>query len=219
MEMLPILDPDTGRVVGFAERVYAGTHGLWHPHVVLVPVRPEDGHVAVQTRSARHAAAGKRDLFGGHVAFDREFLAAMLGEALDLAAVVRETALREADEELRLVGPDGTPTRLVPEALRQVGPVGDLAWDSGTGNRERSTLFVATLPRGATLHKVDLVDGVPTPVEITWLALEGLVAAHAAGQWGFDGAALRVLGRLAEDAVFGQRLREALGAASAGTPG
>ena len=215
MELVPIIDPDTLRLVGFADRTWAGTHGLCHLHVVLVPVFP-GGRVAVQTRPAGRPAAGHHDFFGGHVGLAPEMLGILLGQPANLESIVRAAALREANEELRLVRGDGSPAMVAPGDLVMVDRLGAFLWDDRRGNVERSTLFLVPVPDGCALHKIDLIEGRAVAVEVTALGLDDLLAKYRTGAWSFDGGAARVLRRLTDDAAFHEHLARALQGVAAG---
>jgi hypothetical protein len=75
---------------------------------------------------------------------------------------------------------------------------------------ERSTLFLVPISEGSALHKVDLVEGRPVPVEITGLRLDDLLGKYRTGTWSFDGGAARVLRRAADDATFHEHLLRAI---------
>lgn len=106
-------------------------------------------------------------------------------------------AIREANEELRMIREDGYP-EVVKEHLLIIGDIGDFPW-SGRQNVERSTLFVVKIPRGCAIHPMDDIKGIFKPVETEFLTLDEVLEKYRKKQWNFADGAERVLKRFNEN--------------------
>lgn len=161
--MIPLVDELNGAltVVGFAEREWAHKKSICHLTSLLIPVHP-DRRVEIQIRDSRKDFPGCRDFFGGHVALDKEFWPLLLGQPFSISALVMASAVREANEELRVSEPDGrgetAPHVLNSSDLRRVREVGAARWD-GIGNVERSTVFVVPIKSGLRICPMDDIHG------------------------------------------------------------
>jgi hypothetical protein len=126
MELIPLVEPKF-TLRGFAERKWAEAKGLAHLTTLLLPVF-RDRQVLIQIRPERKSFPGCCDIFGGHVTLDAALFSGLLGEPIDLERVVLLAAVREANEELRLIDTRGsTPHQhvVIEDELIRVGELGE----------------------------------------------------------------------------------------------
>ncbi len=213
-ETIPVLWPDTLKIAGMVERKYAHEHGIPHATVLLLVVGASDSKVAVYRRSTRQSYPGRRDFFGGHCTLGGLEVPS-LGGKRDIANLFRNTAIREANEELRMTRRDGRPflitTKNASRYLRRLGGLGEFSVRHPK-NVERSSLFTLRIPKGVSINPCDEVAGKTFPVRVEWLALRELLAEHQGNREGFADGADRILTRAAHDAQF----RAVLGKAAHG---
>lgn len=195
MELIPIVDENL-EIKGFAEKRWAEKNRLCHMTALLIPVRCEDHTVAVQIRPEGASYAGYHDFFGGHVALDKEYWGLLLGEKVDVTALVWSTALREANEELRMINPDGYPEIITKQHLTIIGDIGDFPWN-GIHNVERSTLFLVKIPRNCSIHPMEDVGGRNVKVKTEFFSLNEVMDKFE--EWDFADGAERILLRFKEN--------------------
>ncbi|OHB63689.1 MAG: hypothetical protein A2Y77_17965 [Planctomycetes bacterium RBG_13_62_9] len=175
MEMIPVVD-DALDLKGFAERKWAEKKGLCHLTTLLIPIIQQRGRrlVTIQVRDWRKSFPCCRDVFGGHVAMDKEFWLLLMGVPFDLPELVMAAAVREANEELRMCNKNtGHPCILDEKDLRRVGAIGEAQW-TGKGNVERSTIFLVAIRQECCIHPMDDIEGVFHPVktqDVDWQQL------------------------------------------------
>ena len=198
MELIPIVESNTLELKGFAERKWAERNRLCHLTTLLIPVRSDDAKVAIQIRPEGKSFAGYRDFFGGHVTLDKEFWAFLIGQRFDLQFIVWSAAIREANEELRMIREDGYTEIITKEHLVIIRDIGDFPW-SGQQNVERSTLFVVKIPHGCLIRPMDDVKGIFVPVKTEFLTFDEVLEKYRKKQWNFADGAERVLKRFDEN--------------------
>lgn len=198
MELIPIVDFDTLELKGFAERKWVERNRLCHLTALLIPVRCEDGKVVLQIRPEGKSYAGCRDFFGGHVTLGKEFWAFLVGQEFDLKPIVWSTAMREANEELRMTREDGYPEIITKEHLTIIENIGSFPW-IGKQTVERSTLFIVKIPHNCLIHPMDDVNGKFVPVKTEFLILDEVLEKYRKNEWKFADGAERILKRLSEN--------------------
>jgi len=148
-----ILDESTNMVVGVGGKSEVHAQGRLHASVLLL-VRSEDGRLMLYRRHAEQSFPNCLDLFGGHY------------EPRD-APHPRNTALREASEEIRFIS-GGMRVQLDPQWLVRLSESFELE-SMDSHNRERSTLFGIRLPPGVLTEAAgditDSGDAVPAMAE------------------------------------------------------
>lgn len=203
MEFTPVVD-ETLKIKGVVDREWAERIRLCHVTVLLIPVLCESKKVALQIRPEGGSYAGYYDFFGGHVALDREFWGLLLGEKVDLASLVWSTAVRKANEELRVTGKNGYPEIVSEKDLRIIGNIGEFAWN-GIHNVERSTLFLVRIPQGCSIHPMEDMRGRNVRLKTEFLTLDEVVDRFEKHEDFADGAR-RILLRIKEDSVLFQEI-------------
>ncbi len=202
-EIIPVVWPDDLRIAGAVERKFAHQFGIPHLTVLLIVVRTVDAKLAVYVRSAKQSFAGSTDIFGGHCAADSATCLTSGTPALE--SLIRETAMREANEELRMSKTNGTSivfdTENAEHTFRQVGEFGQFTVDTPQ-NVERSTLFLVKLSEGISINPCDEIDGEVIPVQVEWLSLDELLADYQQQRRPFADGAGRVLKLANDDAQF-----------------
>lgn len=157
-ELCLVIDPRDMSIVGAEPRRVVHDRGLPHATVLILPVLGSSEDAVVQKRPQGKSYAGCRDFFGGHACTTNRLTAARLS----LQAVCDETVLREANEELRLRGPDGLPFQLnlhdMGQFLRQIDVAGAFPCAS-PHNVEYSTLYVLRIPDRYTFQAMDDING------------------------------------------------------------
>lgn len=208
------------KLAGFVTREMAHSHGIPHATVLLVPVSlNQTGELTILTH---RRPAGKEtdpetwDMFGGHVEVIAENNVLELPPTWDspetLHALVDETAIREANEEIRMVGFQFTAAHLY-----RFGSYGD--FESGTQvpgshNVEYSTVFVVALPQGrADVQAVDTVMKDSVEVEITDLptrmwTIDALLNEYVQNSHRFADGIGRILSRLSKQPEMRQRFQD-----------
>lgn len=206
-EIIPVIWPDDLRIAGAVERKFAHQFGIPHLTVLLIVVRTVDAKVAVYVRSAKQSFAGSIDIFGGHCAVDSATWPISGIPAPE--SLIRETAIREANEELRMTKADGTnvafDTESADHSFRRVGEFGQFAVDT-LKNVERSTLFLVGLSEGASINPCDEIDGEVISVRVEWLSLDKLIADYQQQRRPFADGAARVLKLATDNPQFRQTL-------------
>jgi len=211
MELIPIVENDKLVLKGFVERKWAEKNRLCHLTTLLIPVRREDGKVAIQTRPEKKSFAGFRDFFGGHVTFNQDFLPLLLGQEFNLESIILSAAIREANEELRIVKEDGYPEIVTKELLTMIRKIGYFSWD-GKENVERSTLFLVKIPHSSLIRPMDDIDGKFEPVKTEFLTFEDVFERYQKKQWQFADGAERILKQCAEDKGLLKEIRDIIAA-------
>ena len=155
--------------------------GLIH-HTALILVREGSGRVIFYCRQPQQTYAGKFDFFGGHTA--------------DIDDSPMETARREANEELHLSLNDSR-LRISDEWIHQIGEDHQFV-SHAPRDRERSTLFVVTLPTHPAL-KLRLSDEAADGIQLLKIpeyktaSFQFLVSEYTSGRKEFASGAERVL--------------------------
>ncbi len=210
-ELIPVIWPDELRIAGVVERKFAHQFGIPHLTALLIVVRTVDAKVAVYVRSAKQSFAGSIDIFGGHCAVDSATWPTT--SARPLESLIRETAIREANEELRMAEANGTnivfDAENAEQAIRQVGQLGQFTVDTPQ-NVERSTLFLVKLSEGVSINPCDEIDGEVIPVRVEWLSLDELLADYQQQRRQFADGAARVLKLANDDAQFRQTIEHGI---------
>lgn len=73
MELIPIIDTDTLELKGFVERKWAERNRLCHLTTLLIPLRCDDGKVAIQIRPEGKSFVGYRDFLEGMLLLTKNF--------------------------------------------------------------------------------------------------------------------------------------------------
>ena len=172
---------DNNEFLRSATKLEVHRDGLLH-HTALLIARAGNGEAILYRRRPEQTYPGRYDFLGGHTA--------------DIDATPFDTALREANEELHLVL-NGTRLRIPDAWLHQVGP--DHYFECfSPQDRERSTLFVVTLPNHPAL-RVQLTDEAADGVELLHVStyetarLADLAADYRSGRKEFASGAERIL--------------------------
>jgi hypothetical protein len=182
MELIPLVEPKF-TLRGFAERKWAEAKGLAHLTTLLLPVF-RDRQVLIQIRPERKSFPGCCDIFGGHVTLDAALFSGLLGEPIDLERVVLLAAVREANEELRLIDTRGsTPHQhvVIEDELIRVGELGEFAWPA-SDNREFSTLYLVPIRDNCVPAPMDDIDGRFVPVETETLCPEEIAEKYSSSK-------------------------------------
>ena len=174
-ELIPVVDAGASelRIRGLVQREWGERRELCHLTVLLIPVHSEGRKVLVQVRHREKSFPGCRDIFGGHVTAGSQFWTLLLGQGLGIDELVLASAVREANEELRVQREDGTPRILDGRDLWRVGKTAEATWD-GQGNVEKSTVFLVPLRDGWAVWPMDDIRGRFERVETAWEELEYL---------------------------------------------
>lgn len=93
-EMLDIIDPETGKVIGQAPRTQChGDNTLWHRAVHVLVFHPETGDILLQKRSAsKRIQPGKWDAsVGGHISAGESIPEALLRETAEEIGLQQKT--------------------------------------------------------------------------------------------------------------------------------
>jgi 8-oxo-dGTP pyrophosphatase MutT (NUDIX family) len=170
------------RPAGFVTRDLAHWHGVPHTTVLLVPVRSLDNgqfEVLIHRRPKnKKVSPDTWDTFGGHVDIfihDGKVVppADKLNERNVFRKIIDETAIREANEEIKI--PD---FQFTAREIHRFGGYGDFEYGvnvPGSNNVEYSTLYVALLPRDATkITATDTVSIAGVEVEVANLKLKSV---------------------------------------------
>ncbi len=164
-------DPSSEILIGgCVTRDVAHSHArVPHATVQIIPVCSGTGIILIHQRPGFVRNSPNRwDILGGHVTFEMGILSSSDG----LAEASKETALREAREEI-LVTVNGHAHLIMKSHLQQIGKVGQFEWgvkNPRAKNVEYSTAFVLCLPRNATVATpFELRDG-----SVLWLPTLGV---------------------------------------------
>jgi len=142
------------KVSGFVTRDLAHFYGVPHTTVLIIPLRvteSETVEILVHRRPPnKKVSPDTWDTFGGHVEVfveDGQFLSpgASVGDPKVFHQLIDDTALREANEEIKIEG-----FSFNEGDIHRFGGYGDFEYGTttpGSNNVEYSTLYVAILPR------------------------------------------------------------------------
>ncbi len=153
------------RIAGLVQMDIAHHYGVPHGTAVVAVIinRVINGlkrpHILLHKRSIyKRISPGAWDICGGHIEYNASDLKFSIQFSVDqwddknfIEQLYDQTALREVNEEVRLLGSD---FRFEMKHLRRFAPVG--AFDQGTDdpaafNREYSTLYAAFVPAGVLM--------------------------------------------------------------------
>lgn len=208
LEIVPVVDFDTLDIKAWAEREWATRHGLCRLTTLLMPVRFDDGFIAVQTRPIGKSCAGMRDFFGGGVCLEKESWGFLLGRPLGIQSLFLSTAIRETNEELRMADSGGLleflNTENVNNYLFQIENVGSFP----LRREQRSTLYLVRIPRGSSINPMDDVHGKFVAVKTEFHSLDAILQKYDKQEWQFADGAGRVLRRLKEEGNLLRSVRE-----------
>lgn len=208
------------KMAGFVTREMAHTCGIPHATVLLVPVSlNQAGDLTILTHwrpVGKETDSEKWDTFGGHVEVIAKNSALELPLNWDspetMRFLVEETALREANEEIRLIGFQFTAARLY-----RFGGYGDFesgTQEPGSSNVEYSTVFIVVLPQDrADVQAVDTVTKDAAEVEIYNLPTQvwtigALLSEYVQNPHRFADGLGRILSRLSKQPELRQRFQD-----------
>jgi hypothetical protein len=207
MELLPLIDNESFKIKGFAERTWIHQQNLCHLTTLLIPIDVINRKVAIHTRSLKKRSwPGYKDFFGGHVSLDKDFWPFLLGNPFDMEAIILSSGIREANEELRMLDNAGNPAIIDSSYLTRFQSIGDFKWNNNS-NFERSTLYLIKIPQNYSIHPMDDVDNIFEPVVFEFKSLDEIITIYREKSWKFADGAERILERLIQNEDLTQELK------------
>ena len=215
-EWLPIVESGERGLCcrGHADREYCHRSGTPHPTVILLAVGPDGNRVMLYERRPEQSYPGTLDLIGGHVrtvgcpATDGY-------EPSEVCEWILQTAVRELDEELKVVLAGGQRLVWTLDHVRIVGTPG--TWSGGTAHDvEHSTIgVVGVTPDCEDYWIEEEVAGTTFRANHALHDLDQLIEGFRTSPQQFAPGAARVLDRLSSSESWAERVRATIvGAAS-----
>ncbi len=192
MEIIPIIDPKSLNIIRYENRKIVREKNLWHYSSLILPIQKGTGKILVQTRPTGKTFAGKSDIFGGFVN------KCQLSEKLrlkfssnTLEQLLLETAVREANEELKLSVNDKI-TIVNKDKLEILRPSAGFIANNSI-NKEISSVYILMIPLNANVITFDDVQGEIVEIKSSFVDFNSLKIVFKNNPDAFADSLLRVM--------------------------
>lgn len=158
MEMIPIIDSSSLKIIDFKERLTVRQENLWHFSSLILPIQEKTGKLLLQTRPRGKTFEGKLDIFGGFI--NQNSISNELKERFNKSTLEKlflDAAIRESNEEI-VIWKNNRRINITQNDLYLLFPfTGFIA--NNEINREISSIYMLIIPFNSTVETYDDIKG------------------------------------------------------------